>query len=154
MAQATPDGYYKSTLNIANQRTDPQRFSGQAFGFDGTVLGTFYPKTDADVVRTSIEMILMTSPGERVMRPSFGSKLTYLLFEQNDIVLQIALRAAVEETVSRWEDRVLVGPVEVVVNENTVTIRVPLALVTPRGAEDINCEISLDRETLYSYLPN
>ena len=39
----------------------------------------------ADHVRDLIEQVLFTAPGERVMRPDFGSGLLALVFEPNSV---------------------------------------------------------------------
>jgi len=41
----------------------------------------------ADHVRDLIEQVLFTAPGERVMRPDFGSGLLALVFEPNSVQL-------------------------------------------------------------------
>jgi len=42
---------------------------------------------DADHIRDLIEQVLLTSPGERVMRPDFGAGLLTLVFEPNSATL-------------------------------------------------------------------
>ena len=56
----------------------------------------------------AIEIILSTRPGERVMRPTFGSQLRDLTFEPNNS--QTAARATryVEEALAMWEPRIRV----------------------------------------------
>ncbi len=41
----------------------------------------------ADHIRDLIEQVLLTSPGERVMRPDFGAGLLALVFEPNSVTL-------------------------------------------------------------------
>jgi phage baseplate assembly protein W len=52
-------------------------------------------------VRELIEQVLMTAPGERVMRPDFGSGLLALIFEPNSTVLaattQMLVQAALQQ---------------------------------------------------------
>ena len=52
---------------------------------DGT--GRTAGTTSADHVRDLIEQVLFTAPGERVMRPTFGSGLLALVFEPNSVQL-------------------------------------------------------------------
>ncbi len=51
------------------------------YHFDGT--GRTAGAPDADHIRDLIEQVLLTSPGERVMRPDFGTGLLALVFEPN-----------------------------------------------------------------------
>lgn len=151
MARTTPKDFYKSTLNIADQQSEAQRYSGMAFGFGGTVMSTYYPKPDEDVLKSSIEMIMMTQPGERVMRPEFGAGIRFALFEPNDAVLKTTLRSMIQTAITEWEPRVIVGPVDVAVYEQTVVIRVALAFPTPKGPRTVNYDVELNREDLYNF---
>lgn len=57
-------------------------------------------------IRQSIWMILSTSPGERIMRPTFGSNLQALVFETNDAALAGSVVSAVRSALKRWEPRI------------------------------------------------
>jgi phage baseplate assembly protein W len=59
-------------------------------------------------IQESILQILGTRPGERFLRPEFGSKLKDLVFEPNDTVLRGLLRHYVIDAIKRWEKRVTV----------------------------------------------
>ena len=58
-------------------------------------------------IRQSIWMILSTSPGERIMRPTFGSGLQDLVFRVNNAGLVGAAVSAVREALTRWEPRII-----------------------------------------------
>ena len=62
-------------------------------------------------IHESILQILGTRPGERFMRPDFGSRVRDLVFEQNDTVLRALLRHYVIDAITRWEKRVYVTDV-------------------------------------------
>jgi phage baseplate assembly protein W len=51
---------------------------------------------DADHIRDLIEQVLLTSPGERVMRPDFGAGLLALVFEPNSATLAAATQFLVQ----------------------------------------------------------
>jgi uncharacterized protein len=55
------------------------------YAIDGT--GRSAQSSAADHVRDLIEQVLFTAPGERVMRPTFGSGLMALVFEPNSVQL-------------------------------------------------------------------
>lgn len=67
--------------------------------------------TNVEAVRNSIENILATMMGERVMRMSFASRMRAALFEPNDEALQYAAAAEVREVIEAWDDRVAVAGV-------------------------------------------
>jgi phage baseplate assembly protein W len=64
-------------------------------------------------VEESIRIILGTQPGERVMRPDFGSRLRSLAFAPNTPATADLARYYVTESLTRWEQRIDVLDVEV-----------------------------------------
>lgn len=59
--------------------------------------------TDYDShVRDMIELLLFTSPGERVMRPDFGCGLLDLAFEPNSPELAASLQISIQAALQRW----------------------------------------------------
>ena len=78
----------------------PFRFSERTGGAEES--------SDLDRIRGSILQILETRPGERLMRPEFGSRVKDLVFEQNDAVLKGLLRFHITDAIKRWEKRVTV----------------------------------------------
>jgi phage baseplate assembly protein W len=57
-------------------------------------------------IRQSIWMILSTSPGERLMRPTFGSNLQDLVFRVNNAGLAGAAAGAARDALAVWEPRI------------------------------------------------
>ena len=57
-------------------------------------------------VRQSIEIIISTSKGERVMRPDFGCDLDKLLFTPNTGATQALAAHEVSEALKSWEPRI------------------------------------------------
>jgi phage baseplate assembly protein W len=57
-------------------------------------------------VRQSIEIILSTEKGERVMRPDFGCDLNKLLFAPNNGTTRALAEFEVSEALKAWEPRI------------------------------------------------
>jgi uncharacterized protein len=57
-------------------------------------------------VRESILLVLLTEPGERVMRPSFGCGLRRFLAEPNTVGTRARLVREVTTAIETWEPRV------------------------------------------------
>lgn len=57
-------------------------------------------------VRESIELILMTEPGERVMRPDFGCGLRRFLMEPNTVATRSRLERTVTRSLELFEPRI------------------------------------------------
>jgi hypothetical protein len=93
--------------------------------------------TDADAhARELVEQVLFTAPGERVMRPDFGSGVHQLLFAPAGDTLAAATEASVRASLQRWlADVIEVGDVEVDSDEGRLTVTVAYrVLATGRTA--------------------
>lgn len=65
----------------------------------------------ADLDR-SMRLVLMTAPGERLMRPQFGCRIWELLFEPVTANLLGLINEAVRDALAQWEPRVTVDDVD------------------------------------------
>jgi phage baseplate assembly protein W len=80
--------------------------------------------TDAHI-RDMIEQLLFTMPGERVMRPTFGSGLAQLVFQPNSEELATAVEFLVQGNLQQWlGDLVVVETVQVTSTESTIEVKV------------------------------
>jgi hypothetical protein len=103
-----------SSLSAAEPARYDATFVGRGFSWPMTVDHTGSIKlTDgaADLDR-SIQSVLMTAPGERVMRPQFGCRIWELLFEPVTANLLGLIAQAVREAIAQWEPRVEVQDVQ------------------------------------------
>src|SRR5690606_16951648 len=66
----------------------------------------------------SIRVVLLTAPGERLMRPGFGCRIWDLLFEPVTANLIGLIREAVRDALAQWEPRIEVEDVVPVQDEN------------------------------------
>lgn len=57
-------------------------------------------------IEQAIQIILMTTPGQRLMRPTFGSRLTELVFAPNNNQTAVLAQRYVEEALGMWEPRI------------------------------------------------
>lgn len=69
-----------------------------------------------EAIRQAIRIILETSPGERVMRPDFGSGLRAMVFEPVNYTTLALVKQRVEQALVFWEPRIDVREVTVTVN--------------------------------------
>ena len=80
---------------------------------------------DADHLRDLIEQVLFTAPGERVMRPDFGSGLLALVFEPNSTVLAATTQMLVQGALQQHLGHLIaVEAVEVEAVDSTFTVNV------------------------------
>ena len=66
----------------------------------------------------SIRVVLLTAPGERVMRPQFGCRIWDLLFEPVNANLLGLIAEAVRDALAQWEPRVEVEDVQPVQDDD------------------------------------
>lgn len=81
--------------------------------------------TDDEHVRDMIEQLLLTSPGERVNRPDFGSGLMAMVFAPNGSEIAAALEFTVRGALQRWlGDVIEVQRLDVEAQESTLSVTV------------------------------
>jgi len=87
--------------------------SGWAFPPKVNPQGGMALTNDRNELVQAIQIILGTSPGQRVMRPTFGCRLHELVFAPNNSHTAAQARRFVEEALGMWEPRINVMQVEV-----------------------------------------
>jgi phage baseplate assembly protein W len=101
---------------------DPQRHdfvgTGWAFPPDVNPNGGIALVSREREIEQAIQIIMMTYPGERPMRPRFGCPLRDFVFRNADYSTAVELSLAVKSSVVQWEPRVDV--VDVVVTPDPV----------------------------------
>jgi len=92
-----------------------QNIFGQGLGFPPRVGadGRLAWSEGEDNVRESLRLILLTEPGERLMREEFGCGLRRYLFEPNTVTTRALIREQIKQAIARWEPRVRVDDVSV-----------------------------------------
>ena len=93
--------------------------SGFQFPLGVNAQGGFALTDERAEVEQAIGLVLMTSPGERVMRPSFGCRLQELLFQPNDGQTAAMAERYVEDALGMWEPRIIVQSVTAVPDEDS-----------------------------------
>jgi phage baseplate assembly protein W len=78
-----------------------------------------------DYIRGLIEQLLFTAPGERVMRPDFGSGLRQLLFEGNSPELAATTQMLAQSSLQQWlGNLIVVESVEIEAVESALHVEV------------------------------
>ncbi len=81
--------------------------------------------TPEDHLSDLIEAVLFTAPGERVMRPDFGSGLLGLVFEPAGAELVAATQYLVQGSLQQWLGHLIaVDLVDVEQDDGTLTVKV------------------------------
>ena len=95
--------------------SDAADFIGHGISFPLRVdqSGAIATTNGADGIDSSLRVVLMTAPGERVMRPNFGCRIWEMMFEPINANTLGLMAEAVREAVARWEPRVVLEDVRV-----------------------------------------
>jgi phage baseplate assembly protein W len=85
-----------------------QNIFGQGLGFPPRVGadGRLVWSEGENNVREAIRIMLMTEPGERLMREEFGGGLRQFLFEPNTVTTRQLIAERITQAIDRWEPRV------------------------------------------------
>tara|TARA_Y100000034_G_scaffold23940_1_gene27738 strand:+ start:387 stop:893 length:507 start_codon:yes stop_codon:yes gene_type:complete len=84
------------------------KFLGAPYPIIKTSRGLLAQSNGVDQIKADLLQLLLTTPGERVMTPLFGTPLKRLIFEQNDATLELQARDMVVNAISTWEPRIIV----------------------------------------------
>lgn len=90
-----------------------EKFIGLQYPLVKTPRGTFAQKANVDQIKSDMLQLLLTTPGERVMLPEFGTPLRRLIFEQNDTILKDEARRMIADSLNKWEPRIEITEIEV-----------------------------------------
>jgi hypothetical protein len=63
-------------------------------------------------IQAAIWIILSTSPGERLMLPSFGAGIKEYVFESNSQLVCARLQSVIQKALTKWEPRIQVVSVQ------------------------------------------
>jgi uncharacterized protein len=103
---------------------------------DGNNLsGIAYTTDFKQIWQNRILLVLGTKPGERVMRPDFGSNLYSVLFESQENALQIA-NTSVNEAFVTWLPDLLLKQINPSFDQTTNTLIINILYALPNGEVD------------------
>lgn len=86
-----------------------------------------FPSLEASV-RQVIEVLLLTRPGEQLMRPEYGVGLESFAYEENTLTTRGRIHDAVADGLGRWEGRITVDRIDVwEVPDQPTAVRVEIA---------------------------
>jgi Bacteriophage baseplate protein W len=82
-----------------------------------------------ELVRQSIETILDTEPGERIMLPAFGCGLRRYLMQPNTLSTRTAMQEDIATALATWEPRIRVSNVTVTPDEDPSLVWIEVSYV-------------------------
>lgn len=122
------------------------------YGFNPPFTGGYQKvmsrQADVRLIANDLQQLLMTSPGEREMRPEFGTILKQSLFETITYSLLEDIRSDIQNKIAQYEPRVS-AQVEVTANAdaNMINVIVKAMYDGMNGLEPIDLELNLPVQT-------
>ena len=110
------------------------RWFGFNAPFRGGIQNVMSRQVDERLIKNDILQILLTVPGERVMRPTFGTELKTALFEQMTSNQLEDLENEIREKVNMFEGRAILTDINIEgdPDNNAITVKVFGFLETER----------------------
>lgn len=103
---------------------------------DGKNISTVASTSDFKKIwQNRILLVLGTKPGERIMRPNFGSNLYSVLFETQQNALQIA-NTSINEAFVNWLPDLLLKEVNPQFDNSTNALIINILYALPNGETD------------------
>ena len=103
-------------------------YVGVRFPLDHSQEGFFYKtKTILDQAKSNMRNLLLTSLGERVMQPEFGSTLMDVVFNQGPDV-ENDIDEAIREAVSNWLPYVIINEINMFQQGNQVDVSIDFSV--------------------------
>lgn len=102
---------------------------------------------DEQNVRESIQIILLTEPGQRLLREEFGCGLRRFLFEPNTATTRRQIQDRIVQAIGRWEPRVDLDDVTVEAvpdNPRLVAINIFFRLVATQAQGRMSLSLELE----------
>jgi len=90
-----------------------KRFLGCQYPLVKTSRGVMAQRSGVSQIKADLLQLLLTNPGERVMLPLFGVPLRKLMFDPNDIQLELTAKLMITNAIKMWEPRIELQAVEV-----------------------------------------
>jgi len=114
--------------NVREIDRDDDIYVGIRFPLDHSPEGFFYKtKTILEQAKANMRNLLLTSLGERVMQPEFGSTLMDVIFNQGPDV-ENDIDEAIREAVSNWLPYVLINEINMFQEGNQVDVSIDFSV--------------------------
>lgn len=104
---------------------------------------------DDQSVREVIRNILLTNPGERLMRPVFGAGLLEFINQPNNETTRTLLANIVRKSIEQWETRVKVDEVNVLPDPQSLTqVQIMIRYRMRHSPQPLQLSLGMDLSSL------
>ncbi len=132
--------------------------TGWAFpvAFDAATKGVAMASDEEDV-RQSLEILLRTRPGERVMQPRYGCDIYRFVFDRLDANVVADLRDAIAQAILFFEPRVVLEDVRVDIADplgGRLRVEIVYRIIATNNRANVVFPFYLQEGTLVSEVPD
>lgn len=99
---------------------------------------------DAQAIQNAIKNILSTDKGSLPGKPTFGSRLRHVLFEQMDDITEELARRVISEAIYEWEDRIIIKKIDIISEQAYNRYIINISYVFKDSGLNNTASVSLD----------
>ncbi len=128
--------------NTLQQIFDTGGFLGQGWAFpptfENTTCSVNLVKAEEDI-KQSLQILLSTTLGERVMLSDFGANLQQQVFEPMDAAFQSYVTSIVNDAITRYETRINLDSIDVLVEneEGRIELTINFTIISSNSRANI-----------------
>lgn len=89
------------------------KFLGAPYPITKHPLGLLRTQDGIAQVKSDLLSLLLTTPGERVMLPEFGTPLKDLMFDPNDSMVIERAKDMIIKSINTWEPRITIDQIDI-----------------------------------------
>lgn len=112
-----------------------EKYIGVKYPVERTPYGFFCSGDNVSQIKGSMLSIILTKPGERVMRPRFGTPLYTLKNKPVETIAEEA-RQMIAAALQRWERRVQVTEIDTLLNPDG-SLSINVTFIEPTNLQDM-----------------
>jgi phage baseplate assembly protein W len=118
--------------------------TGLGFPFGITLAGGVFAQGGEELLRGKILQLLLTSPGERVNRPGYGTRLLDLVFDPNSEVLAATMEFTITRALQQqFDDEIQVDTVQLTATTDTLLVDIAYVRKADLKPEQVRLGIPL-----------
>lgn len=128
---------------------DMRHLFGQGMAFPVHLQGnkTLAFSNGAESIRQSIQLILLTERGERLMLPEFGAGLKRFLFQPNTVATRRLIEEEITNALELWETRIKLENVQVEADaqdRHAAIATIRYSLISTQSKQELQLRVQLN----------
>lgn len=97
--------------------------------------------SDIQLLVSNIKMLLITTKGERVMAPTYGTNIRRIIFELSTISIEAILQQEIAQAVAQWEPRVTLQSILVNRDANTRQVALEATFLSRQSGQPLQVNL-------------